>query len=305
MASPRRDPLNFKRRYVIGHWMYVWLLSDKCLTKDFLSVSDEGISFAPYDEGRLAELVRKGRIAEIVVQDYFAAHYQRYGFAEIQGPYTSGPDFEVRMGRKWADAELETRWRHYLKDKHHTSKAFSDVRYLIVLGEDDPPTGTAGLPETIVHIDTRHFLRWLKLTQRKAVNQIRKHQARQVLRLKLWFLVAEFHARWLKVCLYKNRKPGPPKNQQCLCRAILPIQDWAPCHIPWFDSLQGPSYLFRLAHGFLRSREGGEQSFLSEITSQELDAFFNKHLASGAKGKPSGPCRSRCCSPEYLFMAWP
>jgi len=135
-----------------------------------------------------------GDLLEFVIQEYVSIHFRRLGFTAIKGPFGKGPDFRVCRGGKWAPAEVERSWRHYLQHGHHQQASFANTQYLIVLAAEVPPARAPGrLPETVIHIDLPHFAAWLNAARTKS-------QPGERLSAKLAFLAHAMHGHWLGLC---------------------------------------------------------------------------------------------------------
>lgn len=108
-----------------------------------------------------AEQVAADTLQERWAQQYVKEHFARLGFSKVDGPFHRGPDYRFTYKRRWVWAEVETRWRNYLRHGHHGNPAFDDVKYLILLSAEAPtPDALKYLPPKIVHIDQQHFLGW-------------------------------------------------------------------------------------------------------------------------------------------------
>lgn len=122
-----------------------------------------------------AKRLEVDKFKEYWVQKYITENYKRLGFTDIQGPRppkVPGPDFRLKKGNRWYDAEAEVRWENYIKHRHMSSPHFGSVKYLIVLSADDPSDQKWKLlPPKIIHIDRQHFLDWYKPEGRRYAEQ--------------------------------------------------------------------------------------------------------------------------------------
>jgi hypothetical protein len=108
-----------------------------------------------------AEQLAGDLLQERWAQRYVQEEFERLGFTEVDGPFGRGPDYRVFCKRRWAWAEVETRWKNYLLHQHHFNPAFDGTKYLVLLSAEDPPANARSLlPPKIVHIDREHFLGW-------------------------------------------------------------------------------------------------------------------------------------------------
>jgi hypothetical protein len=101
----------------------------------------------------------------MIVQEYFAEHYERYGFDAIEGPFKTGPDFKVRKqgNEQFELLEVEILWDNYLKHRHDKSARFSETKYLVMLLPESPREDfSSRLPEKYIKLDFEHFVKWFK-----------------------------------------------------------------------------------------------------------------------------------------------
>jgi hypothetical protein len=114
--------------------------------------------------GSAAEHLSADKLQEHWAQRYVKEEFKRLGFSKVDGPFNRGPDYRVTQKRRWAFAEVETRWKNYLRHGHHVNPAFDEVEYLILLSAETPdPKERRVLPPQIIHIDREHFLAWFEV----------------------------------------------------------------------------------------------------------------------------------------------
>jgi len=219
---------------------------------------DEAIEF----EQPTAKEVAKRRMhpKEYWLQQYVRERFRTLGFAAVEGPFDTGPDFRVRIGKKWAWAEVETTWRHYLEHGHPKQPRFRDVAFLITLDE----TISGSTPE-LAQLPKRHVRVKLSVFQRWYRPRGRVYRERKIRHAKLLILSREFHSRFLVAC---------PETEGDM--AACPS-----CHLcPYFPdeaSSRGTAVFMILALMFVgkRSLDGLR---LATVRSADLDRFFRKHL---------------------------
>jgi hypothetical protein len=108
-----------------------------------------------------AEQLNADALKERWAQRYLKEEFICLGFTKVDGPFNRGPDYRVLHKRRWLWAEVETRWKNYLRHGHHENPAFDGVEFLILLSAETPPPDALGhLPPRIVHINRQHFLGW-------------------------------------------------------------------------------------------------------------------------------------------------
>lgn len=168
-------------------------------------ISEEGVEWLSGVEWSSVE-----KIEEKFAQQYVEEEYLRLGFTKVKGPFPKGPDFRVMMNRRWAWAEVETRWENYKKHGHHLNPSFSDVKYLILLSSDEPRwakrkemelKGT--LPLQIIHIDRSHFLDWFKVKVSKLLAP---------LNMQIDFVAGAMQDHWVTICSDKDREMASCPN---------------------------------------------------------------------------------------------
>ena len=168
-------------------------------------LADDGVEWLSGTEWSSVE-----KIEEKFAQQYVEEEYQRLGFTKVKGPFTKGSDFRVMMKRRWAWAEVETRWENYKKHGHHLYPSFSDVEYLILLSPDEPRceerkelgrTGT--LPLQIIHIDRSHFLDWFKVKVSKLQTPIN---------MQIDFVAGAMQDHWVAICSDRDREMAACPN---------------------------------------------------------------------------------------------
>ena len=122
----------------------------------------------------LAARLENEEFEEKWAQQYLKENYAKFGFEKIEGPFSKGPDFRVMVKRRWHWAEVEVRWQNYLKHKHHLSRDFENVEFLILLSSV-LPTGAQrdSLPRQVRHIDHTHFAPWFEVAFIPEKNKLR------------------------------------------------------------------------------------------------------------------------------------
>lgn len=108
-----------------------------------------------------SEQLARHKLQECWAQQYVREEFRRLGFSKIDGPFSRGPDFRVLYKRRWVWVEVETRWQNYLTHAHNSNPVFTNVHFLILLSEEDPPVhALSTLPPEVIHINQKHFLAW-------------------------------------------------------------------------------------------------------------------------------------------------
>jgi hypothetical protein len=168
-------------------------------------LTEEGIEWLSGAEWSSVE-----KIEEKFAQQYVEEEYVRLGFTKVKGPFRTGPDFQVLMKRRWAWAEVETRWENYNKHGHHLNPSFSEVKYLILLSPDEPRWERREelflmgmLPPQIIHIDRSHFLGWFKV-------RVSKLQA--PLNMQIDFVAGTMQDHWVTICSDSDREMAACPN---------------------------------------------------------------------------------------------
>jgi len=157
-----------------------------------------------------AERLASEKLEEVWAQRYVEEEFKRLGFSKIDGPYRTGPDFRVSRNRRWAFAEVETRWRNYLLHGHPANRDFDQVEYLILLSGEAPPAAAGRkLPPHIMHIDREHFLAWF---QPKWEQESRKHKNE----VRLEAVAGAMHEHWTTICSDADRQMSTcPHCNEC------------------------------------------------------------------------------------------
>jgi hypothetical protein len=97
---------------------------------------------------------------EYWVQLYFAEHYIKYGFSDIEGPFDNGPDFEGKYQGKKVKIEIEKDIKNYITHKHHENENFKNAILVILNNAELAEEERNKLPETIIELDYKHFEEW-------------------------------------------------------------------------------------------------------------------------------------------------
>jgi hypothetical protein len=151
-----------------------------------------------------AERLARNAVHEIWVQKYIVAHPKRLGFAKVDGPHDTGPDFRVQHRGKWHLAEAEVDWKRYLRHKHNNNPAFAAVRFLIVLSESMPsPRELAALPPKIVRINRAHFGEWFA---KASTDYGREHQPGEKLTARVHLIAGAMQEHWIRLCPDADRQ---------------------------------------------------------------------------------------------------
>jgi hypothetical protein len=194
-------------------------------------------------------------IPEFWVQEYLRRDPARFGFDQVEGPFSRGPDFRARIGRRSVWVEVETRYRCYVEHLHHLNPAFDDVEILVVLQGGDPSVKVARhLPRRILHVDPKHFAAWYRRASRKW-NGARPSPSHWAAAGE--WIAGEFQRRWLGTCDDKDRD-----------MAVCPDCD----SCPYFGEGMGEARraFLTMAARWLALHAGG--------TAPTFDAFFGEHL---------------------------
>lgn len=147
--------------------------------------------------------VAENNLKEWWLIQYVLQHYKRLGFTAIQGPFDTGPDFRVKLGRQWHMAEVEVHWRNYLRHKHHLNDRFDICRFLIVLADDAPSeAGTPDVPPDLVYIDREHFADWFHAA---CVEYARTHQPESKINARLSTIADMMQGYWVEICPDQDR----------------------------------------------------------------------------------------------------
>jgi hypothetical protein len=200
-------------------------------------------------QGQVTQPKDADKLKEKWAQRYVTEHYERLGFAKVQGPFNRGPDFKVFRAKRWQWAEVETRWRNYLEHGHQRSSAFKNTEFLILLSPEHPrPDCRAELPPRIVHIDLNHFLEWFTAIQQ---NSIRRNA-----------IAGEMQAHWVTICPDKERD-----------MAVCPN-----CHeCPYFEAMFGEfePHFYNLAAQFMvkYAIADSPEANLRKVRSDDLRLF--------------------------------
>lgn len=145
------------------------------------------------------ELYTDDNIQELWAQLYVLLEFRELGFVKVKGPYRKGPDFRVSRKRRWAWAEVETRWQNYFRHGHHLSAAFDRVEYLILLSSDAPVANKlAELPPKIIYIDRRRFQAWFE----RALSD----------NLRIELLAGAMQEYWTTICSDREREMAQCPN---------------------------------------------------------------------------------------------
>jgi hypothetical protein len=201
------------------------------------------------------------QIEERWAQGYLKDEFIQLGFTKIDGPFNKGPDFRVLHKARWVWAEVETRWRNYLRHEHHTNPAFDSVKFLILLSsEAPPPDALQYLPPQIIYIDQQRFLAWYE-----KVSEPKSKADRTAMQLEI--IAGAMNEHWTKICSDVDRDMSTcPECDAC----------------PYFgegEFNEATPFFQHLATRFVISNglaAGGNIS-LSQIKSNSLEEFVEHH----------------------------
>jgi len=121
--------------------------------------TEDGRVFS-FKKGSASTLAKFEDILEKHVQDYFAESFDHYGYSELEGPFSRGPDFYAVNNGLRVPVEVETSSGHYLKHKHDESSSFDGAHLLCLYLNKHHEDTLSRLPETITVIDEGHFHEW-------------------------------------------------------------------------------------------------------------------------------------------------
>jgi hypothetical protein len=178
---------------------------EKMIATSNVSVVGDKVHFFTPSAKPIKDRVEDDEVKEYWVQQYVLHNHERLGFERIAGPFDAGPDFRATINGKQVDVEVEVLCENYISHGHPKTASFHGVKILIVLeGEKPPPAIRRRLPEKIIHLDKKHFVRWYRKAAKKYAEEKQKGVGHQRDLVRLQFLASEFQKRWLAVCGHKD-----------------------------------------------------------------------------------------------------
>lgn len=145
-----------------------------------------------------------GLHTEFWLQIYLKDNADKYGISNIQGPFSSGPDFKGRYNGKDIDIEVEWSCNNYIQHKHHLNPKWDKTELMVVFYPSPPSDEIKNLvPAEIINLDQEDFREWFVP---KADKYIKNHN-RNHTDSRFWSLVTgEFQRRYYDLCSDKNRE---------------------------------------------------------------------------------------------------
>ena len=216
-----------------------------------------------------AERLARNDVHEIWVHKYIVAHPKRLGFAKVEGPHDTGPDFRVQKRAKWYLAEAEIDWKRYIHHKHHNDPRFAEVRFLIVLSDSKPSAReAAALPPEILPIDREHFGPWFA---KASTEYGREHQPGEKLTARVNLIAGAMQEHWLTLCPDRDREMATcPDCNSC----------------PYFgNGMAGEAAVlfqrlatdYAIAHCARQDAEAGNEFDLSRVREVDLRRIVETH----------------------------
>lgn len=118
----------------------------------------------PGNIGRVRDIqnqIKNDKIKEFFVQQYVKENPKVFGFENLTGPFSTGPDLKGTWNGKEVEIEVERTYTNYKQHKHHLNRSFRKVSILICLDHKKPKQKSLeDLPSNIWYIDHQHFLEW-------------------------------------------------------------------------------------------------------------------------------------------------
>lgn len=216
-----------------------------------------------------AERLARNSVHEVWIRKYILAHPKRLGFAKVDGPHKTGPDFRVQTRGKWYLAEAEIDWKRYMHHRHHKDPRFAEVRFLIVLSESKPsPREAAALPPEILPIDREHFGGWFA---KASAAYWREHQPGEKLTARVNLIAGAMQEHWLSLCPDSDR----PMATCPECNSCPYFGDGTAGEALGFFQRLATDYA--LAHCARPGAERGDEIDLAKVREGELRRIVEAH----------------------------
>lgn len=168
------------------------------------NIIDDGLHKWLIDHMLNTEYIPPDMFHEKWVQRYFKDHYERYGFSNIKGPFSNGPDFKGFYNGRETGIEVEWSWKNYLLHKHHLNPAFDNTDVLVSFYPIMNNEVVSDLiPLNMVFIDLDHFYSWYE----PKAKEYKMSEGKKDITSRFFNLISgEISKRFMQACTDQDRE---------------------------------------------------------------------------------------------------